>query len=412
MISITFSTEFDAGLWPGPLADQEAVAGETWLGQHGLLSLLETALGLRYPAEPDALRAAALVPAIRRQKGFWHKSAKVDPFGTARKLLTWRDRLRLHGWQGQPTTPLLKELARVTNGVTPGFADRLEDVLHALESRRADISQIQLCEPKSDLPQLWNQVLEALARQGAKIDDIEPSAANAAGDLRKARKPGFKPKGDGGLQLMRPAGPLAAAHEVAAWLAARNDMTGTVIIGGDAVLDRALRNFGLPCLGSASFVHDHTLLQVVPLVLEMGWSPPDPQRALELLSLPRSPVPRGIAYRLTSALQEWPAVGSDAWQEALQDGLDELPDAKARSRIAKRLSTLFSQPDKDGRYPASALKDRLSVLGDWAQGWANMGDTEPALWEPVLSQINNLLRLLDLSGVSGLSPAQDRKSVV
>lgn len=411
MISLTFSTEFDAGFWPGPLTDQEAVAGETWVGQNGLLSLLETALGLRYPAEPDALRAAALVPAIRKQNGFWSESAKVDPFGTARKLLTWRDRLCLHGWQGQPVTPLLKELAQVTKNVTPGFPDRMNDVCYILSKRRSDIAQISLCEPLEELPLAWRQVLKALQAQGTEVEVIEPGTATPSGDLEAARKPGFKPTGDGSLQLLRPAGPLAAAHEVAAWLAARGDFNGTVIIGGDAVLDRELHNFGLPCLGSPSSVYDHTLLQVVPLVLEMGWSPPDPQRALELLTLPQSPVPRGIAFRLTRALQEWSAVGSDVWQKALAEGLEKLPDPESRSRVQKRLEILFSQADQQGRYPARTIEDRLSVLDNWARGRAKLGDEEQALLEPVLKQINNLMRLLDLSGVSDLSPAQLQRAI-
>ncbi|KMY68101.1 hypothetical protein AAU61_09900 [Desulfocarbo indianensis] len=411
MKCVTFSAEFDAGFWPGPLTDLEAVAGETWVGQNGLLSLLETTLGLRYPAEPDALRAAALVPTIQKQNGFWSESAKVDPFGTARKLLTWRDRLCLHGWQGQPVTPLLKSLAQVTKSVLPGFPDRLNDVFQTLSKRRADMARVSLCEPLDELPLAWRQVLKALQAQGTKVEVMEPGAATPSGDLEAARKPGFKPTGDGSLQLLRPAGPLAAAHEVAAWLAARGDLNGTVIIGGDAVLDRELRNFGLPCLGSPSSVYDHTLLQVVPLVLEMGWSPPDPQRALELLTLPQGPVPRGIAFRLTNALQEWPAVGSDVWQKALAEGLEKLPDPESRSRVRKRLELLFSQADQKGRYPVRSIEERLTVLENWARGRAKLGDEEQALLEPVLRQLSNLMRLLDLSGVSDLSPAQLQRAI-
>jgi len=79
------------------------------------------------------------------------------------------------------------------------------------------------------------------------------------------------------------------------------------------------------------------MLQVLVLALELVWSPQDPQRALELLSLPASPLPRSLRYRLRSALNEWPAVDSDAWRAALAEGLAELePDR--RGEIRERMS--------------------------------------------------------------------------
>lgn len=368
MIDLTFSTEFDSGFWPGPLAGRDAAAGETWVGQQGLLSILETALGLRFPAEPDALRAAGLVPALRKNRGFWSESAKVDPLGTAGRLLAWRDRLGLHGWQGQGATGLLKALARVTVGVAPGFPDRLAAVRDALAERSAEIGRLTLCEPQDDLPLAWRQVLEALAEQGARLEAGEPAPAEAAGDLKAARIGGFRPRADGSLQLVRPVGPMAAAREVAAWLWGRGDLLDTVIIGGDALLDRELARFGLPALGAAGQPHDQTLLQVLPLVLEMGWSPPDPQRALELLSLPAGPVPRRVAWRLTRALQEWPAVGSERWQEELAQGLGGIEDADYRATVRARLEAVFAAGARQDGYPGAEIISRLELVDAWARG--------------------------------------------
>ena len=63
----------------------------------------------------------------------------------------------------------------------------------------------------------------------------------------------------------------------------------------------------LVAAGSSLLSACSPLLQVLPLVLEMGWQPPNPQRALELLTLTVSPVPRMIARHLAEALQNWPA---------------------------------------------------------------------------------------------------------
>jgi hypothetical protein len=62
-----------------------------------------------------------------------------------------------------------------------------------------------------------------------------------------------------------------------------------------------------------------TLLEILPLVLALGWKPASPEDAAALLGLPESPVPRGIRNRLRRALAQWPAVGSEAWCEA-RDG--------------------------------------------------------------------------------------------
>ena len=99
-MKIRFDPDFDGGAWPGPLDGRDAAAGEAWLGELGLLERLETALGLAGPVPTAAERAAALVPGLRRIQGFWTRSSEVDPLGSARELLRWRDELMLAGWRG------------------------------------------------------------------------------------------------------------------------------------------------------------------------------------------------------------------------------------------------------------------------------------------------------------------------
>jgi ATP-dependent helicase/nuclease subunit B len=412
-MNVTFSSDFDLGAWPGPLGQSKAVTGEAWVGQHGLLSLLETALGLKYPAEPDAVRAAALVPTIQGTDGFWSDSAEVDPFGTARKLLSWRDRLHLCGWRGEPVSLRLEQLGKVTKTVLPGFADRLDDISDHLGKRKANINRIGLVDDFEQLPLAWQSALRGLEHQGTKVEPFALCVAKGSkGDLGAAQQGSFAPTVDGSLQLLRAAGPLAAAHEIAAWLTAQDSIDDTVIIGASSALDQALHRFGLPTAGYSQATDDNTFLQVLPLVLEMGWYPPDPQRALELLTLKVSPVPKGIAGRLADALQTWPAVNSDLWREALAEGLKSIKDPDRRGPVGDRLQAIFASPVKGPAYPVAEIQKRIKVLTAWSRG--RLGTAEPGereYWLAIIRQMDNLVRLVELSGLDGLSPAQLMRAV-
>ena len=151
--TVTLGYDFDMGAWPGPLADEQAVVGETWLGPMGLLDLLETRLGLGGEYLADPIRAAALLPALSETEGFWSASAARDPLGAAKEVLRWRDTLWLHGWRGQPVSRRLEELARVTATALPGCLDRLATVASALGTASVGISRVVLCDEPGDFGQ-------------------------------------------------------------------------------------------------------------------------------------------------------------------------------------------------------------------------------------------------------------------
>ena len=420
---ITFDPDFDGGHWPGPLRahpEKKAVVGEAWVGPFLLQKTLETALGLGGLVPSQSERIISLAKAVRSQEGFWSRSAAQDPIGVARTLLRWIDWLKMHGWKGQAfpfsaNAPRLNDLAKLVSSIPPGTPDYLNAISAALDKRQPDIESIETFEPVDRLLPLWREIFAKLAARGVKIRDssstiflarasesvtgaltgTQPNASDhsspegrtsgrtnknprsssresitatsAASDLRRALTPGFIPAGDGSLLLFRPFNPLDAAESVAAWLTAHGDLSDTIIIAPDVALDDALRRFGLPVTGAKEIANDDPFLQVLPLVLAMGWDPPDPQRALELLLLDNGPVPGFIARGLRAALQEWPSVGSPRWDEALSRGLDRISDSANRADISERLNSIF-RPDAKihAPYPASALKLRAQAVKKWA----------------------------------------------
>jgi hypothetical protein len=443
-MKLTFDSDFDHGAWPGPLGGRTAAAGEDWVGELGLLGRLEVALGVGDPPVSRAERAAALVPRLRAVEGFWTRSAEVDPLGTAERLLEWRDELWLRGWRGEvpadsaevpgdagqldlrlqvpmdaaaqvarrgsPSAGRLRQLAAVTAGGIPGIPDRLLEVAAALERHSPSIEEVAHFASLDELAPLWRRVFDLLARNGTSLRLLDlPPVPAAERDLHaaRARSSDFAPRGDGSLQLLRPYGPLAAAEEVAAWLAAQPSLEGALIVAADGVLDAALRRYGLPTTGAVLPPRENLLLQILPLVLDLGWHPADPQRALQLLTLPTGPVPRSLARGLARALHEWPAVDSDEWRRELVQGLTELPDER-RARVASRLETIFAAAgDRPRSYPASEIQRRTDALEAWArasQAVAASGEQER--WLPPLEQMAKLRRLLALSGLAELSAAQ------
>jgi hypothetical protein len=411
---LVFGLDFDAGFWPGPLGDRAASAGEDWVGPFGLLDVLETALGLRGPPVFQSMRVAALVPAVRNVAGFWSTSAGVDPFATARALLRLRDELALHGWRGEHASPRLAELAGVTEGVRPGYPDRLRAVEEALALRRAELESIDLADPEDSLPRCWKSVFSSLRAQGTRIASHRAAdretARDPATDLARACAPGFRPRRDGTLQLFRPPGPLQAAEAVAAFLASgmesgpRDPTLLPLLIGPDAVLDAALRRFGLPATGASRRATDNLLLQILPLVIEMAWSPSDPQRALELLTLPVSPVPPSLAWRLRRALEEWPAVDSDEWRAAVRQGLESIPDPIERKRRAERITGIFDArlPAGAVSYPAEEVRRRISLVRSWLMARASRMESGPVAdlaFQAALAQCAALEEVIALAGL-------------
>jgi hypothetical protein len=407
MMHLYFDPDFDGGSWPGPLRDREAVAGEAWVGSLGLLGILETQLGLRGPGTSSVQRVAQLLPRVRKQEGFWSASAQKDALATARRLVWMRDELALAGWTGSGGTPMLEQLAAVTAALEPGLAERLRAVCERLGSSPCDLERVDSFVDPLALPTLWRELFVALGERGTEVRVLPLGGApEMGGDLSASRRTDFTPAGDGSLQLIRGAGVLQAADDLAAYLATLTEIerSQTLVLGADAVLDRALRSQGLPTLGGEARVREAPLLQILPLTLALAWAPPDPQRALELLTLPQTPVPAAVRFRLARALHETPAVDSDAWRRALSKGLESVGD-EAREAVTERLDLLFHRPQKGSALATGRVTERVQMLAKWARGRA-AHDENTGPWEDLQHQLATFALLVEASGQAELRAPQ------
>lgn len=377
-ITIYFDPAFDGEVWPGPLGDgSRAKAGELWVGPLGLLARLEVELGLGALHATDDERAVALASKLNDVAGFWSESAKVDAIGCARRILWEREQLALGGWDDAPVSERHAQIAKLAQLAPPGRADRLRAVVRSLERRGTQVTELRLYTALEELPLLWRNVLHALEKSGAslsRVREVSAETADVTSDLAASRNACFSPQGDGSLVLFRPIGPLAAAEEVAAWLASlqAEERKRTVIIGADSTLDQALTRHGLPTtseVGTASAPYGSALLEALPLCLQLAITPQDPALAYALLTLPMSPVPKGVARKLIDALDREPSLQSDSWQKALSAGLEAIENEKRRARVAERLTVIFghSAIGVDEPYPTAEAIRRAGAVQSWAQ---------------------------------------------
>lgn len=366
-LRVIWDPSIDRDGWPGPLSRRAAMVGEAWLGPSGLLARLETEIGLGGVRIPALKRAAQLVSSLASRNGWWRASYEADPLGTAQRLLRDRDLLALWGWRGEPASERLAELWAATSGTSAGIPDRIATVTSAIAARPTsppDVESIELGVPLSSVEPLWRLLFDQLAKVGVAIREAPTAPATATGDLTSARGTTFTPAGDGSLTLLRPHGPLAAAEEVAAALAALPSLDGVLIIGGDDVLDAALVRHGLPRIGAGG--RSSASAALLRLVIEAAFEPMDPADLHGLLCLAPGPIPRRVAARLVDALGRFPSRRAPTWDAALAEGLARCDDSW-RDEVAKRVATLVMPAvGRNEPLPKAELLRRLAALGAWA----------------------------------------------
>ena len=386
--------DLDAGVGP----ERAAAVGEIVGSPAALLGSLEVRLGLAGPVVTLAERAAWLLPRLSTQDGFWSPSFEIDPWGTAIRLVRDRDSLTAEGWKGAPVSARWDALWAVTEGIPVGRGDRWMRVCDTLGSRSIGIEAVELVDPWSEWPGAMRRVLERLQWLGVSVREVLREPVGTVGDLAGARTDMFRPAADGSLQLVRAQGAAGAAEDVGAWLAECGDPASTLIVSPDATLDAGLYAAGLPTTGGPSSAGTaRAALQVLPLLLEMIWAPAEPQAALDLLSLPATPIPRPLARRLADALRQWPALGSEDWEAALAEhdyGEDTDVAARRRERVSVLLTPEVSR-DREA-IPMDVLRRRIQVSAAWVRARARAdGADDAAIWQRVHAQHRTLSRLLE-----------------
>lgn len=309
--------------------------GHLHTGPLGLLSLLETQLGLTAPSVSQAQRVVQYRDCLQRLNStsrFYAQSFAADDFGTASTLLSWRDQWRLNGWNGTIAAAACNRLvdmadieALAQESVSPGIGERLTSVIEALARRRTQIGSITLFDPIESLPVIWRSVLSALP----VIASAQPMACakGMLGELQKAivslqanrSAETINWLNDDSLHVVRAETTLAAGRWLASSIERAEPDTLLVITAEAGLMDGMVGAADRPLQGLSEASAFRPALQVLPLVLELLWEPLNFHALIQFLTHPISPLP-GYARRTLARVQtERPGIGGPKWKDALKN---------------------------------------------------------------------------------------------
>ena len=406
MPNLVFGLCCDGPAWPETADSALTNVGSAIVGPLGLITALETVLGVRRPSMPPVRRIAAMRAKLKAADDgsrCWSRSFEADPWSTARLLLSWRDELVESGWSLVENPALSSRLQDICaaekagSAMSPGFADRCAAVFDALAARPAlPWRSIKLVEPLSALTPGIRRIVNAMRACGVDLRQVQP-IATTAGDLGKlqrllVRGESERLSGDGSVVVIHARTEGMAAETLADWIFAGNEEEhgGTVFVldAPSGVLDAALARRGLPRFGYSRPSPARAALQVLRLALATRWAPFDPFSLLELLLLPGGPIPGEVARVLTRRLAETPGRGGPGWTSALEEaeGLRRahfMEQGLEGTELARRIRTdcdswrAWVWPtvhDPETGMPAQEVLKVCSAIAAWA---AKTGDGDP-----------------------------------
>lgn len=350
-MNIILGHGLDSATYPDALGENDAIVGTVITCFTGLIGILETQLGLTAPKASENIRIAEWQDLLRKQDTGnqpFSKSLATDSWNTAKELLRKRDELVFAGWNpavhtgGSNWLETLAQLELSNVNKTWGFPDQVRALLAKLHDPISlDIDSISIVDEDETMWDPWCiQLINILRDKGVQIEK-KPLQTNsideqvdAATDLLMlqevlaGKQSSGKAQGDGSLLLVRTEQEWDAADYLISLLQ-HTSSENTVIIKGEGALflDELLHRRGVPGAGVDTSSKWRAVLQVLPLTIDTYWEPLRVDRMMELLTIPSSPVPGKIRYRLARELAANPGIGGPKWQQAIEDGIQDYEEA-------------------------------------------------------------------------------------
>ena len=406
-MKLIFGLALDNPSWPLP---NHSNGGCLWLGPNGLLQWLEFFYGLAgHKNNNEYLRIEQYRQAIRvflqhTPSAFFSRSFHVDQFATAANLLERRDELLLAGWDFLPAsnTPerlrciaAIEQILTASEQVWPeGFADRFLTLEQKINLRSSPLQQIGFVEPITLIPLHWKRLFEKLRQQG--VDCVHPMPHQAFADTDLGRFQSFlegntSPKeltNDGTLLLLRGKRDTDLGNYLAALLRKNPAFAPCFLIPDKSrILDEAFMQEGLPSLGIQPASLARPTLQALKLIPNFLWTPVDPYKIMEFVSLPLKPLETELANRIAQQMAQTPGILGESWQAMLGQYFSELDERAEKEsgidvrEIRQQYRFWFERRrfDISGSVPKAEVEDIFQYLYIWATKTLEQKSNNPSL---------------------------------
>lgn len=387
-------------------------------GPRGLIDFLELRLGLAPAIDDHTSRLLQYREALRvageGNSRFYSDSFAVDPFGSSKVLLRWRDELRLNGWQAglahTAASRRLQDMAdveQVFNRLAAGDldeADRLTRIFQALK-KGADpgFEQFDLLETSAHFPLRWRQVLEYLqpVQDAFPLPDsplAEPGSRLHTMQAELLKKPDDGEANDESILIVE--GPVLSKNaDAAAAMLARyhSDAAESCLISDPTdleSLDRAVRNLDAPSVGSGSRSSLGALVQLAPVLLRLHWGPFNPQAWLEFFLHPVRPLSPKLAGNLAFAVNQFPSRLNPSWQNAIEKTISGTEDSEEKKRLKKQVKDWLSPQEFSEQAKSEVLETTMGKLSEWLakRGAFMESDKEKSTWLAAAGSVKSLAR--------------------
>ncbi len=400
--------------------------GASTVGPLGLLTLLETQLGLTRASLSQAERIVQFrecLKVARTGDRFYEQSFDADELGTTATILGWRDTWIENGWQGNMEGALSSRLSDMgaiellaRERVAPGMGERLRAVAEHLTWRKPQIETLELLDPLDEYPAAWRSVLSLLPMTfGAATD---PVARGREGTLLHALQAaivqltsGVPPssmswRADGSVCVVRSDSRLVAAEWIAAhtrgacgidrvWIV---EQAGGTLEAGRLSADQSL-------LGQSEPSAFRPVLQLLPLLLRLIWEPLDFKALMQCLTHPVGPLPPYARRRLAEKMASTPGIGGEVWAKVLREIAEH--EGESGAGVLADIQFWLDHPrfSVAEQVPLELVTERVARLADlFRRGSVSEDPVRRATWLAGYHQAQALGRTL-----AALSQQGDRR---
>ncbi|SFP71747.1 PD-(D/E)XK nuclease superfamily protein [Nitrosomonas cryotolerans] len=408
--------------------------GEITVGEKGMLSILETQLGLIRKVAPQSRRIVQYLTCLKQcdhAARFYHQSLEADELGTAATLLGWRDQWYLYGWDGKIEGMEAKRLADMSEvesiackKVAPSEGERLAHILQAMKRRIPAISSITLTRPLAHYPKRWQLILSRLQTEFQELASVPHAGSflhtlqDRLRDVQSGKKLGkvdrLDFKADGSVIIARAETRILAAH----WLADRmaENIADGILVATDStdLLDDILAANQQARHGLNESSSARSVLQLLPMALTLLWAPLDFTVLISFLNHPISPIRHFARRQLAEKLAAYPGIRGQRWTDTLNRIDAHYGDQAAAVR--EQIHTWIDHPrfDQKGGVSIDQVLIRAQKMADYFRvQLTDTDETKHILWDTGLVQttvfIQSLEQLQEDGVIARIRPRQLQK---